>query len=222
MSMTTELIGLRGVLDDDIQIMYRKENMPRVSSSTLIFWNKGRETINEGDIINEYPLEVVFPQGVQVLRSTVRKTTRPPIDFRVVDRTRDAQVPENIVRLNFTFLDQKDGARIEILHTGDNSTQLKIQGAIRGARKGMADLGSIVKRRWGRFGRYMIFVAFLAFWGAILASMGIITPTIVGEVKPLFLLYIGLVIIAGTFTGAIIGYIIPPDLRRYPNTLIRP
>lgn len=138
---SVNLIGLRPELPEDIQILHKGVSVPRVCRTKILFWNRGRATIDGNDIVERVTIK--FPQDVRILREPVVETvSRDPIRFV-------ASFSGNVIYLDFAFLDKDDGALIEVLHTGDDESKMEVEGTIKGARQGVkySEVVTRIRRR---------------------------------------------------------------------------
>lgn len=118
----------------DIEIKYRGKSVNRVTSTYVWFWNKGRRPIRRNDIPDSKPILVELRDShreLEVLSAEIYSTTRQAIAFETTQRG------ERAVELRFDFLDQSDGAAIEIRHTGTEETSVDISGIVLGAAQGI-------------------------------------------------------------------------------------
>lgn len=111
---------------DPIEISFEKRQVPRVSGSEVIIWNRGKRTIRGNDIVTEDPLRIEFPADTRALRVSLIKTSRDVNKF-VAGLNSDAP---HIVNIHFDYLDPGDGAYIRVLHTGSDYLA-PIKGTIR-------------------------------------------------------------------------------------------
>lgn len=133
------LLGLAADgLPSEIKVSYRGQDIPRLTRTLVVFWNAGEKTILSEDVIKTDPLRLKFKEDSQVLAATVLKCSR---DVNQIQATLGAQL-KNEVTLNFAFLDSRDGAVIEVLHTSEDPHS-EFQGTVRGLPKGIHNLGSI-------------------------------------------------------------------------------
>jgi hypothetical protein len=112
--------------DRHIEVLFKGESVPVVTRSAVAFWNAGREPIRRADLVGTHPLQAKLPTDVRVLDVNVLATTRPQIDFDWVSET------DRNVGIDFSFLNRRDGGVIEILHTGMDPFEVKVEGAIVG------------------------------------------------------------------------------------------
>jgi len=80
-------------------------------------------------------LSIRFHEPVQVVRATVKRATRAVIAFYT--HASPFQEFSRDIRLGFSFLDEGDGALVEVLHTGAESEDIEIAGTIIGCPKGV-------------------------------------------------------------------------------------
>lgn len=119
----------------DIGVTFRGSPVNRVSVTMLWFWNEGRQAIKRDDVAPTQPIVVTLVDGqseeFQILDVAVRAVSRQAIGF-VPTRSSPTSVA-----IDFAFLDYKDGAAIEIQHTGSPATTAHVSGIILGAHKGI-------------------------------------------------------------------------------------
>lgn len=126
---TMRITGPGAKFPSDITIHFRGQPVPQVSVTELGFLNMGKGLIRESDVTR--PIIVGFGDDVSILEQPVVVTpSRRDIDF-------SATLEGKGVKLSFDQLDYKDGAIVEIVHTGDEHTKVSLQGTIAGARKGI-------------------------------------------------------------------------------------
>lgn len=110
-----------------IEVFFRGERVPVVSRSLVVLWNDGRETIRATDVPQNAPLAICVKEPARILEATVAAATRPEIEFRTA-----VDEPGKVVMLSFDHLDHKDGATIEILHTGPHPWDVDLTGDVMG------------------------------------------------------------------------------------------
>lgn len=135
--------------DDALKITYHGREVPRVTSTTIAIWNSGTETIDGDDILDDEPLTLNMAEGVQILR------------VQVLERTRDIIIGDipgvgsHKAIIRFRYLDAKDGAAFEVLHTGGLDA-LTVSGTIKGIPEGVKPLDREHFDRWMM--RFMLFI----------------------------------------------------------------
>jgi hypothetical protein len=112
-----------GLLAEGLSLQFEGAEIKRASRTYVAFWNDRGDTINGSDQVSTDSLRIRLASGDIALQARVRFRSREQIDIRVIP---DGQE----VRLPFDFLDEGDGAVIEVLHSG--KTQPDLVGTIRG------------------------------------------------------------------------------------------
>ena len=114
--------------EQEIEVHYKGLPVPVVTRTLVIFWNAGHESIRLSDVVENHPLRIKLLDDSVVLDAQILATTRSEIDFTcLVDDNRT-----DIVAVSFSHLNYCDGATVEILHTGNNPSDAKVEGAIIG------------------------------------------------------------------------------------------
>jgi len=111
----------------EIEVRYKGSDVPVVTRTVITFWNAGREPIRDADIVATHPLYLKLPDGAALLDFRVVAATRPEIDFTC---HLDVDLPR--VLLRFSHLNYRDGAAVEVLHTGSSPATATVEGAIVG------------------------------------------------------------------------------------------
>jgi len=119
-------------LPKEVDILYKKRNVSRLSLATVYFWNSGKETIRGEQIVKKDALRLEFEPFDQILKAHIATRTREANQVAVES---DPKNPHSI-RITFDYFDSNDGVRIEILHTSKLRFP-KIKGSIRGIPKGI-------------------------------------------------------------------------------------
>ena len=122
-------------LPENVKILFDTEEVPRLTLTKVWFWNDGTQTIHGRDIVEDDPLRLVLEDDELFLTASVSAATRTVNKFHAeIDRN-----SRNKCIINFDFLDPKDGARIELLHTA-KSVHPKLLGTIRGLPEGVSSV----------------------------------------------------------------------------------
>jgi hypothetical protein len=131
--------GTEAAFPAEVEVRFNGVAVPRITASTLFFWNSGQRTIRGEEIVASDPLRVQFAQETLVLKSSILKATREVNGVRAESISSEAHK----VQITFDFLDPGDGVALEILHSGGGS-QFKVLGTIRGIPKGITNHGGAV------------------------------------------------------------------------------
>jgi hypothetical protein len=125
-------------LPDQITVLFRKKKVERLTKTHIILWNSGKATVKGENIVGDDPLRLQFDKDAEVLSVRVVTVTRNSIKF-AANINPDAS---NEVLCSFDYLDEQDGATVEVLHTGEERYP-EVLGSIRGIPKGLLDWGHI-------------------------------------------------------------------------------
>ena len=129
-------------LPDEVEVTFKGKPVNRLTKTKLIFWNAGTEVVEGSNIVGSDPVSILFPDGTNILSFKILKRTREVNNFcikRIQDRN-------NVLRIDFDYLDPKDGAVVEILHDSENRYP-QITGTIKGISKCFTDLGRFYEAR---------------------------------------------------------------------------
>ena len=128
-------------LPSSIVVQYDGISIPRLTKSIIIIWNSGENTLSGSDIVSKDPLRFHIGADGRILSLSILKASRAVNDFRILtapgEDTSEAE-------FSFDFLDAKDGAVVEILHTSTDR-QPRIKGTLRGLPKGARSFGRFTR-----------------------------------------------------------------------------
>lgn len=128
-------------LPTGIVVQYEGISVPRLTKSVIIIWNNGENTVSGADIVDKDPLRFNVGADGRILSTSVLKVNREVNEFRVV--TAPGEATSEAV-FTFDFLDAKDGAVVEILHTSTNRKP-SAKGTLRGLPRGVRNLGQFTR-----------------------------------------------------------------------------
>jgi hypothetical protein len=126
--------------DEGIEVTYKGQPVPLLTSSIVVFWNDGLGPIKKDDFVDTDPIRCYLRDGAEILRTTVRSVSDENIEFKKIEH----EDRPNEVGLKFDHLSAGDGVVLEILHTSDE-LRPKIAGSIIGGSGSgkIVDLGPI-------------------------------------------------------------------------------
>jgi hypothetical protein len=117
-----------GVLNSGLSMNFSGRLIQKLSKTTVALWNEHGNTVRGADIVADDPLCVTLASDDIVLQARVIARSRAQNKVKV------ASDPADISRMliSFDFLDEGDGAVLEILHEGTEQKP-RLLGTIRGA-----------------------------------------------------------------------------------------
>lgn len=120
----------RGALSEKtgLQVLVDGVEVDRVYVSRIIIWNSGDETISRDQLLTIDPPRIVLSDG-ELLHAEIESSTRS-------SNNATALISENSIRLDFDYLNSKDGYRVAITHTG-SGTKPEIVGEVKGIPNGV-------------------------------------------------------------------------------------
>jgi hypothetical protein len=113
----------------DLQVLYKGKPVSNFTRSEVLFWNDGREAIRASDIPTSDPLRISSKENNEILGHTLVRINNEASQFKVI--------PNGKSDLNFEFiyLNQGDGAIIQVFHSGKSSEDIEVKGSIIGGKK---------------------------------------------------------------------------------------
>lgn len=133
---TLKLIGkTEQALPPEVDINFQGKSVPRLALTEVYFWNAGKQMMRGDQIVEDDPLRCEFESSDKILKAHVAAVTRPVNKLT-------ASVPQSAeykAIIDFDYLNPKDGARIELLHTS-KLRYPQVLGSLRGIPNGIARL----------------------------------------------------------------------------------
>jgi hypothetical protein len=127
--------------DRRIKVLYEDSPVPRVTQSLVWLWREGRGTIRGSDVVSEDHHAEGARRG-RVLEAALLTESRSTNGVSVAPADGE---PCAAVRVGFNYLDPRQGAVIEVLHTAESPTDVEATGTIMGIPKGIARVATDVR-----------------------------------------------------------------------------
>ncbi|MCA1578337.1 MAG: hypothetical protein LC794_13350 [Acidobacteria bacterium] len=180
-SLNDRKIAVSDDAPEEIQIFYKGEKVEQVTSTLIWFWNEGKRPIKKEDLSRSQPLLIKLQSDetpIEILDVSVRKSSRDAIGFKAIKNSHSS------VSVEFEFLDYRDGAVVEIQHTGTRQTSVEVVGVVLGSPKGIRraarrkfawlpfpvlplrySYSQSAKARPSKFSRLVMTIIFVGFFG---------------------------------------------------------
>lgn len=143
----------------DLEVRYGKEAIKNLTISRIMFWNKGRDTIERSDIAPSDPVRVAVFGDATVLSSGMIASNYEANQCKI------ALSPDRrAVNIEFDFLDDGNGVVMEVIHTGTSASSIGVTGTVKG-------VGTPVRRRVGQGRTTSSLVQGWSFLGIVVALM---------------------------------------------------
>jgi hypothetical protein len=107
----------------DLQIQYKGQLTKNFSITNIALWNAGTKSIRSQDIATANKIRIAAKNGVKIFDAVILKTTMEENKFEI-----NFNSSENVVEINFEYLDRYNGGAIQITHNGNSSNDIEILG----------------------------------------------------------------------------------------------
>jgi hypothetical protein len=114
----------------NLEVLYERNKIDNLSITNLIFWNAGRETINNSDIVSSDPLRLICNGSGKFLDAKIIYSNNPSNKFQHV-----INEDKTLIHINFDYMDKNDGLILQLLHTDIEPDNIEFSGRIKGAGK---------------------------------------------------------------------------------------
>lgn len=113
----------------NIKITCEDKNISTLTITRILIWCDGEKTIYDTDIATQMPLLIKSKGKNDILEAKIILSNNSANNVYL------EKIEDNLYKINFEFLDNKDGFIIQIIHTGNNSDDILINGKIKGINK---------------------------------------------------------------------------------------
>lgn len=110
-----------------LKLLYNDELITNYTISELWFWNKGNDIINFVDMSENDRLRLEIEEGdILDIQNVFATNKNNLIDIKEISKDRKTAT------ISFDYIGKKEGAVLQIIHTGRNSSNIKLKGEIKG------------------------------------------------------------------------------------------
>jgi hypothetical protein len=197
---TNQVIGIGSDAPPELKLTFNDKLVSDVYKTELILFNSGNEAIRKDDVSNKICVRFI---GAEILREpSIKAKSKEEIRLSA---SRIVMDEDNAVELDFSYLDHKDGAVVEILHTACN--KISCEGNIIGAGKPRY-IGTLDRIRPRHSVMRLLLLAFpVLLAGVVVAGLYFTGRSLLEEAELLWFL----IIIAASFYA----FIVPTLIRFY-------
>jgi hypothetical protein len=97
-------------------------------------WREGRGTVRGSDVVSADPITLRVPAGQRILDAALLLQTKPTNGVIVEVDLHD---PDAGATVSFEYLDPRQGAAIEVLHTAESPESVEVTGTVMGIPAGI-------------------------------------------------------------------------------------
>ncbi|MFS8184213.1 hypothetical protein ACMG4P_22050 [Pseudovibrio denitrificans] len=121
----------------DLSILYDGHVVNNLTSTTIVIWNSGNETISDRDKLDRDLLRLELPPENKILSAITKKQSK------ITNECNPFSLPgiDNTAYINFKHLEPGDGARILVIHDGEKNS-LNVKGSLIGIKGKMKEVYS--------------------------------------------------------------------------------
>lgn len=114
---------------ENVKVTCEDKNISTLTITKILMWCNGKETIYDTDIATQMPLIIKTREDKDILEAKVISSNN------LANNVHLEKLENNLYKINFEFLDNKDGFIIQVVHTGNNSNDIIVDGKIKGIKK---------------------------------------------------------------------------------------
>ena len=158
-----------------LKLIYEGHPVETLSITRIAVLNNGNETIDSRDVAKNDPLRIEISKNFKILDADFHYIRNQANDFSL-----ETIEKQNIIKINFDYIDEGDGGIIQVIHDGAKSGDVSVGGSVKGA-------GGIVQRDDKEGAKeYILFFIPLA----IAAFTGMITAALISVTLEFYMNYI--------------------------------
>jgi len=127
-----------------------------LTSTKIIFWNKGRETITQNNIPSLDKIKIIPKDGIKIFSAEIIRVVNETNNFNLKSLNNFTEI-----EIDFDYIDKEEGVAIQVLHSGEGgeNEDLIIKGSVMGFGK-IKNKGIPVYFSWIRNFSFFIEVTF--------------------------------------------------------------
>lgn len=118
---------------ENVKVTCEDKNISTLTITKILMWCNGKETIYDTDIATQMPLIIKTREDKDILEAKVISSNN------LANNVHLEKLENNLYKINFEFLDNKDGFIIQVVHTGNNSNDIIVDGKIKGIKKNIGN-----------------------------------------------------------------------------------
>lgn len=142
---------------ENVKVTCKNKNISTLTITKILMWCNGKETIYDTDIATQMPLIIKTREDKDILEAKVISSNN------LANNVHLEKLENNLYKINFEFLDNKDGFIIQVVHTGNNSNDIIVDGKIKGIKKNIGNKFPQKKGILEKISEYEIFENFILF-----------------------------------------------------------
>ncbi len=120
-----------------LKLLWDEKEISNIYSIKILFWNDGRKFLDKNDISTTSPLKITIPPDIDILFHQFVKTSRDDLkmesEYRETKNTKDIYI--NII--GDEALEAGDGGIVQILYSGEKTSDFFMKGRIKGVKYGI-------------------------------------------------------------------------------------
>jgi hypothetical protein len=115
---------------DNLRLFYIDKSIKNLTISKIAFWNEGKQTIENDDIVERDPLRIESLGDFEILDVKILKQSNELVNNFSLEQINNKQF-----KIKFKLLDKMQGVALQVIHTGKGSSDIIIDGYVEGAGK---------------------------------------------------------------------------------------
>jgi hypothetical protein len=111
----------------ELKVEYKGEQISNLTITKVRFWNAGKDTINDTDVVQ--PIVIEAQSECKIISAKLVRANQEANEFK-------CSLPEQgglRVTISFRYLDFNEGGQVQIAHTGTGKERLKLTGRVKQA-----------------------------------------------------------------------------------------
>lgn len=110
----------------NVKVTCEDKSISTLTITSILMWCDGKETIYDKDIATQMPLIVKVKDGKEILEAKIISCNNQANNITL------EKFENNSYKINFEYLDNKDGFIIQVVHNGNSSRDIILNGKVKG------------------------------------------------------------------------------------------
>ncbi|CAL2083489.1 conserved hypothetical protein [Tenacibaculum dicentrarchi] len=115
---------------EQVKILYDEKVINNLTVSKLSLWNKGKETIDSSDIAPKDKIRIDIAKNHKILNANIIYQKKIANNFSL-----NLNKSQSSLKIDFDYFHFNEGVVIELYHTGTSSSELELNGTIKGVKE---------------------------------------------------------------------------------------
>lgn len=117
-----------------LELKFKDQNVRNLTITKMVIWNSGNASIRKTDLVESDRLRICVPNDINILDFDIIQVNESSNEFNLTVNAQNV-IETKEVRVNFNYIDKKQGCVLQILHNSPDYRAVSLTGKIIGVGK---------------------------------------------------------------------------------------